>query len=38
VRAGRVAVRDLWTVEAGARLWYFVAAAWVLFFVPLYLV
>jgi heme/copper-type cytochrome/quinol oxidase subunit 3 len=38
VRAGRVAVRDLWTVEAGARLWYFVAVAWVLFFVPLYLV
>ena len=38
VRAGRVTVRDLWRVEAGARLWYFVAVAWVLFFVPLYLV
>lgn len=38
VRAGHVTVRDLWPAEAGARLWYFVVAAWVLFFVPLYLV
>ncbi|MFN8379103.1 MAG: cytochrome c oxidase subunit 3 [Anaerolineae bacterium] len=38
VRAGHVSTRDLWPVEAGARLWYFVLAAWVLFFVPLYLV
>jgi nitric oxide reductase NorE protein len=38
VRAGRITPRDLWPVEAGARLWYFVFAAWILFFVPLYLV
>lgn len=38
MRAGRVTPRDLWPVEAGARLWYFVLAAWLLFFVPLYLV
>jgi nitric oxide reductase NorE protein len=38
VRAGRMNIRDLWPVEAGARLWYFVLAAWMLFFVPLYLV
>jgi heme/copper-type cytochrome/quinol oxidase subunit 3 len=38
VRGGRVTPRDLWPVEAGARLWYFVLVAWVLFFVPLYLV
>ena len=38
VYAGQVTSRDLWPAEAGARLWYFVIAAWVLFFVPLYLV
>lgn len=38
VRAGQVSSRDLWPAEAGARLWYFVLAAWILFFVPLYLV
>jgi nitric oxide reductase NorE protein len=36
-RAGRLTVRDLWPAEAAAKLWYFVVAAWVLFFVPLYL-
>lgn len=37
-RAGQLSQRDLWPAEAAARLWYFVVVAWVVFFVPLYLV
>jgi cytochrome c oxidase subunit III len=29
---------DFWPVEAGANLWYFVVAAWLLFYIVLYLV
>jgi heme/copper-type cytochrome/quinol oxidase subunit 3 len=36
-RAGELAQRDLWPAEAAAKLWYFVVIAWVLFFIPLYL-
>ncbi len=36
VRAGVVSARDSWAVEAGARLWYFVIVAWIIFFVALY--
>lgn len=36
VRAGRVDALHFWTVEAGAKLWYFVVAAWILFYVVLY--
>lgn len=28
--------RDYWAVEAGAKLWYFVVAAWLMFYVVLY--
>ncbi|NWF71175.1 MAG: heme-copper oxidase subunit III [Chloroflexi bacterium] len=28
--------RDFWAVEAGAKLWYFVVAAWIMFYVVLY--
>ncbi len=37
-RAGSLSRHDLWPAEAAARLWYFVVVAWVVFFVPLYLV
>lgn len=30
--------RNFWGVEAGAKLWYFVVVAWVLFYIVLYLV
>jgi cytochrome c oxidase subunit 3 len=36
VRAGKISSRDTWDVEAGVKLWYFVVIAWVLFYIPLY--
>jgi heme/copper-type cytochrome/quinol oxidase subunit 3 len=36
--AGVYNVRDYWDVEAGAKLWYFVVVAWIMFYVTLYLV
>lgn len=36
VRAGWVTHPDTWSVEAGAKLWYFVIVAWIMFFVVLY--
>ncbi len=36
-RTGQLTTRDLWPAEAAAKLWYFVVIAWVLFFIPLYL-
>jgi cytochrome c oxidase subunit 3 len=35
-RAGGYSPRDYFPVEAGARLWYFVVAAWIMFYVVLY--
>lgn len=34
--AGAYTPRNLWSVEGTAKLWYFVAAAWMLFYVVLY--
>jgi cytochrome c oxidase subunit III len=36
--AGVYNARDYWDVEAGAKLWYFVVIAWMLFYVVLYVV
>lgn len=36
-RGAQPAQYDLWPAEAGAKLWYFVVIAWILFFIPLYL-
>ncbi|MCU0512868.1 MAG: cytochrome c oxidase subunit 3 [Anaerolineae bacterium] len=36
--AGRYHAGNSWSVEATVRLWYFVTAAWVLFYVVLYLI
>ena len=36
VAAGVVNARDSWAVEAGAKLWYFVVVAWIMFYVALY--
>lgn len=36
--AGVYTARDYWDVEAGAKLWYFVVIAWIMFYVVLYLV
>ncbi len=35
-RRGRYSQYDLWAVEAGAKLWYFVLVAWLLFYVVIY--
>ncbi len=37
-RHGAYNAEDYWGVEAGARLWYFVIAAWAMFYVVLYLI
>jgi heme/copper-type cytochrome/quinol oxidase subunit 3 len=34
--AGLINARDTWAVEAGAKLWYFVVVAWIMFYVALY--
>lgn len=36
-RSAQFMHHDLWPAEAAAKLWYFVVIAWVLFFIPLYL-
>ncbi len=36
VRAGHVTAHNSWAVEAGTKLWYFVIAAWIMFYVVLY--
>ncbi|MCA9905605.1 MAG: cytochrome c oxidase subunit 3 [Anaerolineae bacterium] len=36
VRSKHVTARDTWAVEAGMKLWYFVIAAWIMFYVVLY--
>jgi heme/copper-type cytochrome/quinol oxidase subunit 3 len=36
--AGLYTARDYWDVEAGAKLWYFVVIAWMMFYVVLYIV
>lgn len=33
---GMYSVANHWSIEAAAKLWYFVAIAWILFYVPLY--
>lgn len=33
---GAYGARDFWAVEAGAKLWYFVFIAWILFYVVIY--
>ena len=35
--AGVYGSQDSWDVEAGAKLWYFVVAAWIMFYVALYM-
>jgi heme/copper-type cytochrome/quinol oxidase subunit 3 len=35
-RRGEVGTADYWPAEAGAKLWYFVVIAWILFYVVLY--
>jgi cytochrome c oxidase subunit III len=35
---GRYSAQNTWTVEAAARLWYFVTVAWLMFYVVLYLI
>ena len=35
-REGRYGSLDFWAVEAGVKLWYFVAFAWILFYTVLY--
>ena len=35
-RDGQYGALDFWAVEAGAKLWYFVAVAWILFYTVLY--
>lgn len=35
-RRGEVGAVDYWPAEAGAKLWYFVVIAWILFYVVLY--
>lgn len=37
-RAGHYGARNFWAVEAGAKLWYFVLVAWLLFYTVIYLV
>ena len=37
-KAGRYNSNNHWTVEAALKLWYFVTAAWLIFFVVLYLI
>lgn len=37
-RHGAYSAENYWGVEAGARLWYFVIVAWVLFYIVLYLI
>lgn len=36
VRHGHYSALDFWAVEAGVKLWYFVAFAWILFYTVLY--
>ncbi len=36
-RSGMYSARAYWGIEAGARLWYFVIVAWLMFYVVLYL-
>ena len=38
VRAGRVSAGNLWPAQGAASLWYFVVAAWLLFYPVLYLI
>jgi heme/copper-type cytochrome/quinol oxidase subunit 3 len=35
-RAGRYHALNAWAVEAGVKLWYFVAFAWMMFYIVLY--
>lgn len=37
-RAGKYHAENFWSVEATAKLWYFVIVAWIMFYVVLYLV